>query len=362
MGPPPSESIAKLTASLRWIIYSDHIDDYAEMLCTTEYARLYAINQCAKHSSTHSACIKWAKKWNLVNHAHCAQAVYYAMSQQTKRQKTADSAMTEKQKEKHIEGYHDLPECRFDVMKVLFVNDAASFAEAKEVLLAEKECIGLDLECMLKQFPIENAPKLCQILQISTNNITVIFDLEAVPSKYSKYPLHSASSPSTAKAPAIDPEAFDDLIHGLLYDSSLLKIGMSFDADIKVLSKQYPYMKCLKCMVKNYLELEHMLTFMRSDTGIATFGVDKVMESRIREQLKKTNSKREGGLATVVRHVLKRRLNKREQLSNWSHRPLRLSQLEYAAIDSAIEIEVYHKFKEQHPDLIKRWVRDLCRF
>jgi len=232
-----------------------------------------------------------------------------------------------------------------------------SFAEAREVLLAEKECLGLDLECMIKDFPIANAPKFCQILQVSTLRKTVIFDLESVPTKYCPESLKKAKQQNW-----IDPKAFEELLYTLLYDASVLKVGMSFDADIRVLAKQYPYMKCLKCMVKNYLELEQLLSYLRSEQGIADFGIDKVMESRIRLQLKKTNAKREGGLATVVRHVLGRRLNKKEQLSNWSHRPLRLSQLHYAAIDSAIEIEVYRKLMETHPHLPRQWVKDLCRF
>lgn len=354
------------------------------MLCKTEYVRLFVINQCAKHSSTHSACIKWSKKWNLVNHPQCAQAVYYAMSQQSKRKKASTEKTRNKEKELRIEGYDNLPLCTLDVMQeVLFVNDNATFIEARKVLLAEKKCIGLDLECMIKRFPVADAPKYCQILQIATTSKTVIFDLESIPSKYA--PVTSAGT-STGSAVAkqqsdtddnngndvddedatelIDPKQFDDLLHDLLYDSSLLKIGMSFDSDVKSLGKQYPYFKSFKCIVKSYFELEDLLQFVRTKPGMRQFGVDESLENRIRDALKKTNTKREGGLATVVRHVLKKRLNKREQLSNWGHRPLRLSQLEYAAIDSAIEVAVYLKLEEMCPQLIssRKWICDLYRF
>jgi len=364
-----NSATSKLTGSLRWIIYSDHIDDYAEMLCTTEHIRVFVVNQCAKHSSTHSACIKWSKKWNLVNHPSCAKSVYYAMSQQSKRKKASQSK--KEKKEVEIEGYHDLPMCTLNVMEeVLFVNDATSFEEARDILLAETKCIGLDLECMIKKFPVADAPKYCQILQISTTSRTVIFDLESIPSKYSNnsskafVPRESTEDSEETDSTRIDPGQFDDLLYKLLYNGSLLKVGMSFDSDIKALTKQYPYFKSFKCIVKSYFELGNLLSYLRTKPGQAAFGADPVVENRIREALKKTNFKREGGLATVVRHVLKKRLNKREQLSNWGHRPLRLSQLEYAAIDSAIEVSIYEKLQEICPDLItsNKWITDLYRF
>jgi len=364
-----NSATSQLAGSLRWIIYSDHIDDYAEMLCTTEHIRVFVVNQCAKHSSTHSACIKWSKKWNLVNHPSCAKSVYYAMSQQSKRKKASQSK--KEKKEVEIEGYHDLPLCTLNLREeVLFVNDATSFAEAHDILLAETKCIGLDLECMIKKFPVADAPKYCQILQISTTSKTVIFDLESIPSKYSNnsskafVPRESTEDSEETDSTRIDPGQFDDLLYKLLYNGSLLKVGMSFDSDIKALTKQYPYFKSFKCIVKSYFELENLLSYLRTKPGQAAFGADPVVENRIRDALKKTNFKREGGLATVVRHVLKKRLNKREQLSNWGHRPLRLSQLEYAAIDSAIEVSIYEKLQEICPDLItsNKWITDLYRF
>jgi len=343
----------RLIGSLKWIIYSDHIDDYAEMLCTSESMRILTVNQCAKHSATHSACIKWAKRWNLVNHPKCADAVFGAMSAQSVGNKKPSV-----KKEAQVQGYHNLPECELEVEDVIFVNDASSFRQAKEVLLAETLCIGLDLECMVKRFSIPNAPKYCQTLQIATRAKTIIFDLQAIAGR------HERVTRSSDGLDPVDPIECDELLYTLFYDASLIKVGMSFGSDIRCLGAQYPYFKAFKCIIKSYFELEDVLMFSRNEKGATLFGVDVEREALIKSTLSTTNTKKEGGLATVVRHVLKRRLNKNEQLSNWGNRPLRISQIEYAALDSAIEVEVFCEMQKRWPQLIagQNWIGDLCRY
>merc|ERR1712048_379578 len=73
--------------------------------------------------------------------------------------------------------------------------------------------------------------------------------------------------------------------------------------------------------------------------------IDDERERKIKSRMKKKYDK-EGGLAKIVRWVLRKRLNKHEQLSNWSRRPLRPEQLKYAALDSMVECQLWRKFKE----------------
>merc|ERR1719361_2341605 len=78
-----------------------------------------------------------------------------------------------------------IPMCAIDVAsEVIIVDDARSFVMAKALLLAERGCIGLDMETMVKQFPITDAPKLCQILQVATSTKALLFALAAMPSKH----------------------------------------------------------------------------------------------------------------------------------------------------------------------------------
>mmetsp|Transcript_50245 Transcript_50245/g.83659 ORF Transcript_50245/g.83659 Transcript_50245/m.83659 type:complete len:597 (-) Transcript_50245:1349-3139(-) len=357
-----SRSYSKMKSCLRWIIFNDHIDDYANMLAIDDDIKIFIINQCSKHSSTHRACIKWSKKWNLINNKKCRKAVHVAMSHSMSNHKVNRSSSNNgyhAQLTRDCSAYDNLPACAaLDVFEdIVFVNNASTFEVAKQILSAEKHVIGLDLEYMIARFSIHSAPKYCQILQVATSTKTVLFDLETIDDK------QSVSASAAAAAEMIDVADFDELLHRIFGDSSVVKVGMAFRGDLTLLSKQYPWCKCFRSCVRNYFELHELLMFMRTKMGISVFGINEQQETMIKKKLSLTSTKREGGLATIVRHILQQRLSKREQLSNWSRRPLRIAQLQYAALDAKIEIEIYHKLVVEYSPLLeshkKQWCVDL---
>jgi len=358
----------ELERCLSWIMYNNQIDDFAELLCSSTELKIFVVNQCARHSSSHASCIRWSKKWSLVGHPECAESVLYAMTQ----------SQNNAQRHKFTRSFPDnIPFCAIDVAaEVIFVDDARSFLVAKTLLLAERDCIGLDMETMVKQFPIADAPKLCQILQVATSTKALLFDLAAMPSKSEAATMrrlrlapHCVSddrhggddekgeeSTSSENVKGLDPCAMDRLLSKVFGSSRVVKVGMSFAGDLKLLRRQYPAMASLQTMaqMRRYLELEECLKFIRSSDGKRRFSVCSRLESDIKAFCARAGgSKREGGLATVVRHVLRRRVRKTEQLSNWSRRPLRLSQLAYAAIDAKCQVDVFHALHEAHGDVIE---------
>ena len=55
----------------------------------------------------------------------------------------------------------------------------------------------------------------------------------------------------------------------------------------------------------------------------------------------------ETGLAKVTEKVIGKAICKREQMSNWETRPLRLSQQHYAAMDAFILVQIIQKLGEK---------------
>lgn len=52
-------------------------------------------------------------------------------------------------------------------------------------------------------------------------------------------------------------------------------------------------------------------------------------------------------LAYICSKLLGKEVCKKQTLTNWARRPLRLNQLHYAAMDAYIVVQIYNKFKEE---------------
>ncbi|KAK3255854.1 hypothetical protein CYMTET_34987 [Cymbomonas tetramitiformis] len=67
-----------------------------------------------------------------------------------------------------------------------------------------------------------------------------------------------------------------------------------------------------------------------------------------------------GGLAGLVADALGRQLDKAEQCSDWSARPLRAEQLEYAALDAVALLQLQHALEEGEPSDAGKGRYQLC--
>ncbi|ETO21660.1 hypothetical protein RFI_15548 [Reticulomyxa filosa] len=168
---------------------------------------------------------------------------------------------------------------------------------------------------------LPNTPLHCQTLQISTCELSCIFDLQAI--YVDDLLLHE----------------FDALLCFIFAKSKAIKIGMSFSGDLRALKNQMPHLQAFHSITP-YLELADCLHFIQNDEFL-----QKSVFLMIHKQTRGPPQKkfREGGLAKLVSWVLDRKLDKDEQLSNWSLRPLRSSQLKYGALDALCECWLYQE-------------------
>ena len=173
-----------------------------------------------------------------------------------------------------------------DESKVVFVD---SVQGVRDMVIIGKY-VGLDSEWR-SNIP-EARPNPVSILQIACKGQVYIIDLKA---------LNKESE-------------LDDFLLRLLQGGKV-KLGVSFQDDLKYINRDYPHMKAAKLKMKNYVDLV--------------------------EAYKRVKKVRPGGLAGLCEKVIGKNLSKYEQMSNWDNRPLRRSQLHYAALDAYVQIGIF---------------------
>ena len=325
--------VRQIQTFLRWTIYKGHIDDYAECVCShSAVLKRWVIEQCHHHSTTYKSCVHWAEHWGMDEEEGLKPLVQHSREWLSKHSLDADAKLYAKRKKEtfngFIKGFDDLDFFDVELDCIVFVDDAATLEVAKAVLLDDAvDAIGLDLELMSVELPIPDAPAHCQIIQIATAERAFIFDLQRLD----------------------ELEGWDDLFADV-FESEAVKVGMAWQGDLCNLKKQWPDSIAFKAVCAPYLELQTVAKHIRTDGEFLEkqpewMVLDEDKEKKIKNRMKRDHAK-EGGLAKYVRWVLRKRLNKHEQLSNWSRRPLRPEQLKYAALDSIVECHLWRQFKE----------------
>ncbi|KAG7378230.1 hypothetical protein PHYPSEUDO_010384 [Phytophthora pseudosyringae] len=113
---------------------------------------------------------------------------------------------------------------------------------------------------------------------------------------------------------------FDSFLLRLLSSPQWLKLGFSFDSDLKVLHQTFPERQAF-ATVSPFLDLN--LLKLKSGSLVGT------------------------GLSHCIRHVLGKPMDKRMQLGDWEQRPLSQGQLTYAALDALCLVQVVKKLQDR---------------
>jgi len=158
--------------------------------------------------------------------------------------------------------------------------------------------LGLDAEFM----SVRSSEQKISLLQLSTHEVVHILDWEVLPS-------------------ILENKHFLMLIDTVFSDPGMMIVGYGVWGDIKLLSKSFPQFSKLMTVSKSVVDLEGNKANLTA--------LLKLTQSNIR------------GLSGLCHAVLGLPLNKAEQIADWSRRPLRESQVIYAALDAYICVEIY---------------------
>ena len=125
-------------------------------------------------------------------------------------------------------------------------------------------------------------------------------------------------------------ENFVNFINTLFSSQNFLILGFSLKDDFKMLGK---------CLEGKLSTPKNFLDFLPAKDTKFMVGLEKVISPS------STNQRNVKGLSKLVLKILGVKLDKREQISNWSNRPLRDNQVIYAAIDAHCLILLYDKYR-----------------
>jgi prolyl-tRNA editing enzyme YbaK/EbsC (Cys-tRNA(Pro) deacylase) len=122
--------------------------------------------------------------------------------------------------------------------------------------------------------------------------------------------------------------AFAQLMHRLYKTPTLVKVGFQVTNDLQRLAASYRHIAPLRSNITSVLELSRL--------GMKVLQLTRQPNSRVVT----------ASLAKMVEHFVERNLNKNEQVSDWSQRPLSPEQKEYAALDAVVTPYIVERLLE----------------
>ncbi len=237
---------------------------------------------------------------------------------------------------------------------VLFVNDKSTVAAASADLF-QSDIVGIDAESMPAMFSVpaeakQEAPTAADskspkhkkkarkkaersraesvnqptLLQLSTRDKTYLFDLLTLRYEAS----NSGDEGGTTKRLTDGGSGMIDTLSRLFGSEKIMKIGYSWRDDTTVLRKAFG--PGFLTPTRGLIDLDRA----EKDIWFETERVRREAEGGDAKTARERPRLPRLGLSRVVKCVFGEGLNKDSQVSNWSRRPLRPAQVQYAALDA----------------------------
>lgn len=198
---------------------------------------------------------------------------------------------------------------------VKLVDDRRLFEEFLDNGLRDISMVGIDLEW--KPSFGTKQPELA-LMQVATENNVYILDVTTIGNQL--------------------PELWNELGLILFGNKDIVKIGFGVAQDMTVIRNSLPALSSLKTHGQGYLDL--MLLWRKL-----------VEEYNFIFPYKGDPSFTNKSLSKLVELCFGHRLNKSDQFSNWELRPLRESQIVYAALDAYCLLEIYNVLADYSADM-----------
>ncbi|KAL3944120.1 MAG: hypothetical protein SGBAC_001804 [Bacillariaceae sp.] len=170
--------------------------------------------------------------------------------------------------------------------------------------------VGIDCEWKPQFLAAQGEPQPVLLMQVCVHPIRKIYLLD----------LQTLLRPFMEKgASKNNPEdAISKVLEVLFQEKRLIKTGFKVSNDFQRLAASYPH-------IAKFREIQSVVELSRTAMRVLQ------LTKRANIAVKSTSS-----LAKMSEFFLRKSLNKAEQISNWSTRPLTPSQIEYAALDAVI--------------------------
>ncbi|XP_076248872.1 exonuclease mut-7 homolog [Calliopsis andreniformis] len=312
-----SEGILNFLIHKRYVDGSLNPSSWREMVeeaVGTDKKLQAAMIRLLLNSKDSKEALYWAKKFDIPKEQWPWVLTYTA--ENTKDEN--DGASTSVEKESDWEetadslNYHELKLHR-DCIKV--VNTLESFAKFIDNGLKDVHIVGIDSEW--KPSFGTKQPDLA-LIQIATETNVYILDVISIG--------HNSS------------ECWAQLGPALFENKNILKLGFGISHDMTIIHDSLPALSHVKTYGQGYIDIVELWKKLVNEY--------KFVFPHENDQHLTKNS-----LSKLVELCLGKKINKSDQFSNWENRPLRESQLKYAALDAYCLLEVYKILENQSSQL-----------
>ncbi|KAK1123956.1 hypothetical protein K0M31_006985 [Melipona bicolor] len=302
------EGVLQFLVHKRYVESSLSIASWREMVQDAvgdDHTLQLAIIRMIINAKDTAEALYWAKKFD-VPREEWPRAILYEGKEQNEYEAVNEGASTSKINDWEIDNdfvnYHELKLSR-DSIKV--VNDFDSFKEFLDNGLVNVFMVGIDSEWK-PSFGTKQTE--LALIQIATKVNVYILDVTTMGNKLK--------------------ELWAELASDLFENKNILKLGFGIAQDMTVIRNSLAVLSKVKTHGQGYLDIVNLWKKLVEDYKF-------VFPHESNQHFAKKN------LSKLVELCLGRKLNKSDQFSNWEQRPLRESQIIYAALDAYCLLEIY---------------------